>query len=250
MKQHYFFTAILLAFTSISSFAQSSFQISDAGWDGAAGFYVNTEVQIAPAQEQDLEWHCVITNVGNDTVDLRVHREIIYSDSGHQNYFCIGAACYPSFVDTSQLVHIVEMAPQQTDSTFRAHLKPKEVEGITEIKYCLWDNDNPADSLCFTVTFDIDPVGLGEHAGKATLNAPYPNPSSHNVTVDYDISNAVARREIALTDLSGRVLSSERLEAANGTHQLDVSDLPQGIYLLQIVLDGEAVTTKKITVTH
>lgn len=69
----------------------------------------------------------------------------------------------------------------------------------------------------------------------------YPNPANDFITISNDASSIISTVEI--TDLNGRVVSNNELNAADG--QISVADLASGVYVLTITTEqGKAV--KKI----
>lgn len=78
----------------------------------------------------------------------------------------------------------------------------------------------------------------------------YPNPSTDVMKVSFDLKKS-AYITIDVVDLAGKQLISVASGKFNGsiTREINVSNLPQGMYLLKIDVDGKAAT-QKITVTH
>lgn len=66
----------------------------------------------------------------------------------------------------------------------------------------------------------------------------YPNPSDGLL----NISNTAVIDNITITDMNGRVVKNIALEAREG--QINISDLSQGIYILNITSDGKSFTKK------
>jgi hypothetical protein len=73
----------------------------------------------------------------------------------------------------------------------------------------------------------------------------YPNPASSLVNITYDMP-VNAEVHYQLLSLSGQLLFTGKLNGLKGTCLIDVSDLAQGIYLLQFTNDQEEKFTHKI----
>jgi hypothetical protein len=73
----------------------------------------------------------------------------------------------------------------------------------------------------------------------------YPNPASSLVNITYDMP-VNAEVHYQLLSLSGQLLFTGKLNGLKGTCPIDVSDLAQGIYLLQFTNDQEEKFTHKI----
>ncbi len=61
----------------------------------------------------------------------------------------------------------------------------------------------------------------------------YPNPSKGALWVQSNMNNA----SIKLSDIMGAVLVEEQMH--NGIHHMDISDVPAGMYILQVEIEGE-----------
>lgn len=79
----------------------------------------------------------------------------------------------------------------------------------------------------------------------------YPNPAHERITLSLSIV-ATSEVNVAFFNLQGQIVQSNRLgRLAAGAHQqlLDVSDLPEGMYLARVTV-GDKVETRKLAVTH
>lgn len=98
------------------------------------------------------------------------------------------------------------------------------------------------DSLTQTVV--VGGIGLAESLLNQTLQI-YPNPAKTEVSISFERVNEKAR--IALLDLSGKELIVRDVD--NGmdhySGRLDISDLADGVYMLQVT-DGEYVVNRRL----
>jgi hypothetical protein len=83
--------------------------------------------------------------------------------------------------------------------------------------------------------------GTGEPAWAAQVQA-MPNPTTGNLLVRLPESSSDVSLELA--DLSGKKLTV--VHGASDSHQLDLSGLPNGIYLLSISGDSYSTTRKVV----
>ncbi|MBW2960276.1 zinc-dependent metalloprotease [Mesonia aestuariivivens] len=72
----------------------------------------------------------------------------------------------------------------------------------------------------------------------------YPNPTKGLVNIDLNNSLSLKKSQLNLFDLLGRKVKSKSLIAKNS--ELNISDLPSGVYLLEIESDGNKITRKII----
>lgn len=93
-------------------------------------------------------------------------------------------------------------------------------------------------------TVNVTIVGVGELDNMSQLNV-YPNPATDKLNVSIALqSNADVA--LVLYDMSGRMVQQQNIkaQAGNTTHQLDISALDSGMYLLQTKLNGQVRTIK------
>ncbi len=81
--------------------------------------------------------------------------------------------------------------------------------------------------------------------GDATLLSVFPNPTSSQLRVTLAGNDRIESYQ--LNDLTGKILRHANLKSAEQQTDLDLSALPQGMYLLQ-VRSGERVYAKKVLV--
>jgi hypothetical protein len=93
------------------------------------------------------------------------------------------------------------------------------------------------------------PVGIGEQDNLSQVGNIYPNPANEIVRIDYSFTNFSGEVVYQITNLSGQLVASERVSglSADGTLQLDVTNIPQGIYMLELQ-SGNDRYTRKLTV--
>ncbi len=73
----------------------------------------------------------------------------------------------------------------------------------------------------------------------------YPNPASGKATVEIEGLNESAR--LIVTDLQGRVLSSDDLQSGASRYEMDLTGFASGVYYIRIVTDN-SVSTRKLIV--
>jgi aminopeptidase YwaD len=68
----------------------------------------------------------------------------------------------------------------------------------------------------------------------------YPNPANDKLTVNL-ISNTNGNLSVRLINMMGQTLSYENITIFNGAinHSLDVSKIANGVYSVEVVLNGE-----------
>lgn len=99
-------------------------------------------------------------------------------------------------------------------------------------------------SMHFTAT--VTKVNELEKNGFA-LNQNYPNPFSKGSTVSYQLAKEVNSALFTVTDIMGRIISSEKVGTTTGIHTVNLSAYASGVYYYSLNVDG-IVTTKKMIV--
>ena len=89
-------------------------------------------------------------------------------------------------------------------------------------------------------------VGIKEIANKGfALGQNNPNPFTGESSVSYTIDKEASSATFSVTDVMGRVVSSQKAEASKGTHTINLGSYAAGVYYYSLNVDGK-VTTKKM----
>ncbi len=103
-------------------------------------------------------------------------------------------------------------------------------------------------SPCFQLSFDPEVAGL-QSTDAGIKMATYPNPANENINLVMSMDNAMAAT-VNLLDIQGRIVTTRNIAASlSVTETIQVSDLANGIYTLQVITE-KGVSTQKITVAH
>ena len=87
-------------------------------------------------------------------------------------------------------------------------------------------------------------------SGTTLLNASlFPNPTGGNTTVKFEAPTA-GSYQVSLVDVTGRVISSETVNALEGInmHELDLTGFTKGLYLVRLERTGEPLQMLKLTI--
>lgn len=75
----------------------------------------------------------------------------------------------------------------------------------------------------------------------------YPNPASESITVRYKFGETTEGKVHILT-LTGAEVGSFNFEGISGTQEIPLSNLTNGIYLVQIILSNGQIITEKLVI--
>jgi hypothetical protein len=107
-----------------------------------------------------------------------------------------------------------------------------------------WNNNNGAD---FHIPVNNSPTGItdAELQRKVSL---WPVPADHHIVVGVDVA-MTGNHRLSIQALSGQILMEQAVEKEN--FRIDVSNLPNGMYLLMISNSGgSTVARRKMVVQH
>ncbi|MDX1349854.1 MAG: T9SS type A sorting domain-containing protein [Putridiphycobacter sp.] len=76
----------------------------------------------------------------------------------------------------------------------------------------------------------------------------YPNPASNELYVYYASGNHNANNQVTLYNLQGQAILNFALATNNTTYMVDVSQLPKGVYVLQVTDEISVLKTEKVVV--
>ena len=92
----------------------------------------------------------------------------------------------------------------------------------------------------FKVLYDVDNAGL--EAGEPNVYKVFPNPANASLTISGP--KAFEQADMRILDLQGKTLVSGTVSSKLKNHRLEVSNLPPGIYFLEISENGQLYRTK------
>ncbi|MCD8538471.1 MAG: T9SS type A sorting domain-containing protein [Leadbetterella sp.] len=76
----------------------------------------------------------------------------------------------------------------------------------------------------------------------------YPNPAVNFVEIPYDVVETFKDARVTVMNMVGAPLLESPLSASTGKIKLNTTSLESGIYMVQFVVDGKKVSTKKLLV--
>ena len=91
-------------------------------------------------------------------------------------------------------------------------------------------------------------VDLG-NTQSIVLNQNSPNPFKERTTIGYVVPDNIEKAHIFIFDLNGQIMKKVELPSGEGVLEVFASDLSSGMYSYSLVIDGNVVDTKKMTVT-
>ena len=209
---------------SLSFWAQAQISISvDPGLVVSSG----------PASSTDIGAYGHITNNSTIAVYLLWTREVVNAPGEWSSYICDRNFCYlPQVGACPQSQPNILDPGQSMDLEF--HIKPSNVEGTGTYMIYLYDLSEP-DIVLDSIRFEFETSTTGVTEVTANALKIFPNPTSGY----FQLNNAPGVAHIALHSLVGNKV--REFNAGGTGTRYDVSDLPQGIYLVRLLDSGHNV---------
>ncbi len=197
----------------------------------------------------DIFAKAAIQNVGSSTIDVRVKRHVLTSNPlTDENAIC-WVVCYDQATEVS--LFTIDLDPGQTStSDFTGHVYPDAdgTEWNGQIAYTFYDDANPNDSARIVVRFEtvrgLNAPDLNKNAWKV-----YPNPADQYVEFSID-AQRYKNASLVITDLLGHTVRKKNFTQGETRARLSTSDLKGGVYFYTVLVDGKAVETRKLVVSH
>jgi hypothetical protein len=188
-----------------------------------------------------------VHNTTSATVAVMVKKVEISLIAGSVNTFCWAGTCFgPNVYVSPDPEYINAHATDSTD--FSGHYT-SAFPGASIIRYVFFIQSNPSDSVCVNVTYNAYPVGIDNQTARNILSGAFPNPANNTVNFEYSINTENAGTVI-IRNLLGSVVKKSVLTSAEGKLSVFTGDLPEGIYFYSLDMDGKAMTTRKLIISH
>lgn len=199
----------------------------------------------------------VVTMVNTDTRTLKYRISAtplttIPTNSGWQ--VCYAANCYggsPTLTPAASFPP-AELAGSGTE-TLKFTYEPDVNTGTVEMKFCVYNNDNPADSSCVKATY----VTTGSSSVQETMNAYKPqaqltsaNPAYDFVSFSYQLHPKNKNAVLLMTNTLGQTVAQQNITEMQGITFIHVGNMPNGVYHAYIQSQSEPVLINKIVVAH
>ena len=177
------------------------------------------------------------TNIANTSATLN---GALVSAGNSENY-TIGFALATVADFTLEDAGVQNITSTLNGSTFTTTVNDL-VEGQTYF-YRAYITNEAGTAYGTVETFTL--LGLTDALANQIAVSLYPNPASDNATLDINGLNQDAK--IVISDLQGRILSQDNINAGENRYTINVSDMASGVYYIRIITDN-VVSTQKLIV--
>jgi hypothetical protein len=197
-----------------------------------------------------IQAHVLITNTSSDTIHLLVKKESIEELENTFNSFCWIDRCYPPEVFLSPEALALAPGATTSETDFYGDYIPNGQEGITIVRYTIFNQDVPADSMSVIFKFNTSNVGVGDYLNfnENLISNAYPNPATSMVSFDVDIPSQIRDVNIVIRNLLGAEVMRYNVTTRSGRVSMPVNHLKEGFYFYTLTTGDYPLQTGKITI--
>ncbi len=239
-------TSISLVAISLLGFAQSAVVLDDMDNDISG-----TQFDVALPGNSDVTTELLVHNSDSVSHTYKCRRTIFTVASDDSTQFCWGGLCYNWNTNLSSVSLAIAPGDTVDFAAFGFHaIFRSKLSTITRyVHYQFYDISTTSDSTGVTLKYNST-VGVDEldKIGGSISNA-YPNPANEVVSMKYDINEYSQKGKIVFYDMVGKSVKEIALNDKKGTAKINVDDLNSGVYFYSFVVDGKAISTKKLVVS-
>ena len=78
----------------------------------------------------------------------------------------------------------------------------------------------------------------------------YPNPTDHQLTIEYNFEDGLKDHDIIIYDLKGKQIQLLSVNEKPGKQIINVSKFPEGNYIITVKNENRILYSKQISITH
>lgn len=240
-------TTLSLITISLFTFGQTSMRVLDM----LDVDFSNAIYDVSLPTNANITTEMLAYNSDSVAHTYKCRRTIYTVASDDSTQFCWGGLCYNWGTNTSSVSIAINPGDTIDFAAFGFHaIFRSKMSAITRtVHYQFYDISNVNDSTGVTIRYN-SVLGVDEVVRGGTISNAYPNPASSMVSMKYDISEASENGQIIFYDMLGKSVKEIVLTDKKGTAKVNVDDLNPGIYFYSFVVDGKAISTKRLVVSY
>lgn len=187
------------------------------------------------------------TNTTDRPLTLVIRRVSANLGGTQKNYFCPEKGCLDQHVED----FTIRLEPNQSLTDFEIGLDAGLANGISSVKYLVFNRYNSAESVEVDLNFAVEErsakLDIFTHP-QIILHDVYPNPVVDYAYVNYDLINTETEAKIIIHNILGNPIDEYNLPAAENKVKIRAESMNAGIYFYTLYLDNEGVVTRKLIV--
>lgn len=187
------------------------------------------------------------TNTTDKPVTLVVRRLSSTIGGTQKNYFCADNNCLDQRIED----FVVRVEPRQTVSSLQVALDAGLANGVSSVKYVVFNRGNPNETIEFDMNFAVEERSAKEDIfthPQIILHDVYPNPVVDFAYVNYNMSSSDVEAKIVIHNILGNAIDEYNLPSSENKVKIRAESLNAGIYFYTLYLDNEGLVTRKLIV--
>jgi len=206
----------------------------------------------------ELVFHAILTNNSENTVTFDMKRRLIYLLDSTATSYCWGHGCSipnPDSIVIARDTVILAPGGSTSEEGFSGHYvnedwnKPIGAIGTSLIEYTFFNVDNEDEYVTVVAKFVTAPDGvIDQIMADGFISDMYPNPATHFINLDYELTSKVNSASIRVMNLLGSVVKNVEIDKNSTNLRLDISNLTKGVYFYSVIINNEVYKTKKLIV--
>ena len=187
------------------------------------------------------------TNNTDKPLTLIIRRLSSNLGGTQKNYFCPANDCLDQRIED----FTIRLEPGQALTDFKIALEAGLANGISSVKYLVFNRFNSNDSYEFDLNFAVEDRSAKQDIfthPKIVLHDVYPNPVVDYAYVNYNITNDDVEAKIIIHNILGNTIDEYSLPSGENKVKIRAESMSAGIYFYTLYLDNEGVVTQKLIV--
>ena len=222
-----------------------SMHLDGAEIENGQSVYINGE--ITGDQFEEFLVYMLVKNDSDRDIPVKARREDVDVVEGSMNYLC-WVSCFGNDIFESPDAFNLAAGEMTSEEIFAGHYMPQGQAGTTTVKYTFFNENDPEDNIFFIAHFVGSPTSVNDILAKSVISDVYPNPASQIISFDYNLPVEVKSAGVKLFNLLGQEVVSQPINDFSGKLQINVSDLPEGVYFYSLTLNQQNAVTKKLII--
>ena len=223
---------LFLLFILLSGVTFGQIGIIDEDGNDVAGTIIDVMIN---SDLEHIETDFKTENLSTTAKTYNMKRYEIDYIEGSQEYYCwtlclqpvdAGTDMYSLFPSAAGLLDLAAGASGNYGAP-AFHFKPEGNAGEALYRYVIFNTADTTDSAYVDMHYIVGTVGINEYDNTALSNV-FPNPANDVINVQSTIDNA----RFEIYTLVGTKVGGEQVTTINGKVSIDVSHLPNGVYML------------------
>ena len=205
----------------------------DDAWTSIGGAWANVTFDVLSAVA-DFDWDGTASTVNGEVVYAPLNEAVQLVDN--QRYL----VCLNSFAnDSIGFGYDSDLNYGANFSIYDQPIGALNIDGATW--YTGWSSAD-AITLGLKIANNVNVIELESIGGKV-----YPNPAINEITISLDNGNGYAN--LSVHDITGRLVSSSRINTDNGLIKVDLNNLESGNYIFNLNFEDGKISKFKVVVT-